>query len=640
VRGIALRPDFAASATAWIASGAGVYRSTDGGASWQTRQVGIRTHIVRGLSANPAPGVPLASRRLLTGSFADLTPGFPLQRSDDGGASWTGGPVGLQAGGIRALVHDPTHAGPAALARVYAAGRALSDPIAGTNGGLYRSLDGGLSWESIDGGLPATGAPPNRGIGTVFAFALHPRSCANRPASGPCTTGPLRTAWAGGSGRLRPPPGSGVGWRVLRSGNVDLAGAPGPLWEDVDGLPQAATGESLSVLALALDPNDEQVAYAALVVGRADTQPPASAGGVYRTSNGGSTWQPANGGLPLQVGSATTPWNVLALAHHPTQSLRLWAVASEKIAGPAPGSSRIYRTVDGGATWVRSDTGIPADVDLRVLRIDPGAPMVLYAGGIGSPANPGGVYRSDDGGLNWRSISIGLPPMAVLALDIDPLAPNVLRAGTLGSTWVLEQLPDTDGDGAPDTQEDAAPNGGDGNDDGVPDSTQGDVGSTIVLLRGAGACGGFTSELVGGTCSQAVDVAAEDALRYGVDPVAGPAPRAWAYPYGLVRVQLPSCASAQLHIVFHGAGGSADCPAFDDLDWRFRFQGPAVPGDDASVGWHDLGARAERLGPRSWRVRLDAGAFGSYRPDGGSVLFLGGPAFGAERVFDDGFEPR
>lgn len=649
--GLALHPSFPAPQGLWLASVAGVYRSLDGGATWLARNNGMRANVVRAIAPNPNPSVPAANRRVLAGVFNAVSPHVPLFLSTDNALNWDASAIsGLQAAGLRAIVADPTTAATVAGTRVYAIGRALFDPVLGINGGLYRSLDGGETWATIEGGLPATGLPPNRGAGIGRALVLDPRSCAAPPASGPCTTGPLRVAYAAGSGRPRVAPAPvGRGWRVMKTTNLDAAG--GPTWVDVDGLPQPTSSDTPLAVALAIDPVNTQTVYVSTYQNRFPAVgTPTLPNGVFKSVDGGLTWTNASTGLPRLLGSATTSWDVMALAHHPTTSGILWAAATPLGDSSQPAASRIYKTTDGAATWVRSDTGIPSDVDLRALIVDPGAPDVLYAGGIGSAGNPGGVYRSSDGGATWRSISIGLPSAAVLALALDPVNANLLHAGTASGVWSLTQTADTDGDGAPNAQENNAPNAGDGNGDGTADSIQGDVGSTIVLFRApqqgprapagvVGCTGGFTTDVIGTTCPQAVDVSGLEAARFGRDFIAGGAGRAWQYPLDLVRFQLPNCAGAEVEVTFHLAGSDPRvCPDFTDDQWRFRFYGPAQPGVDASVGWHDFSSRATRVGPRKWRLRLDANQFGSYRPVSDSILFIGGPALNGERLFGDGFE--
>ncbi len=145
--------------------------------------------------------------------------------------------------------------------------------------------------------------------------------------------------------------------------------------------------------------------------------------------------------------------------------------------------------------------------------------------------------------------------------------------------------------------------------------------------------------MVAGTCPRAYDVSGIDAARFGRDPIAGASGRAYAYPLGLLRIELPGCSSAEVAVTFHAAGDDpAACPDFSDSQWSFRYFGPQQPGVDATLGWHAFAARATRTGARTWRLRLDANQFGSYRPAGEGILFIGGPALDGDRVFRDGFE--
>ena len=70
------------------------------------------------------------------------------------------------------------------------------------------------------------------------------------------------------------------------------------------------------------------------------------------------------------------------------------------------------------------------------LIIHPGNPAVLYAG------TSGGVFRSADGGKNWRALNTGLSCKDVRHVAMDPLHPETLYAGTKGGdVSVLKQVP-------------------------------------------------------------------------------------------------------------------------------------------------------------------------------------------------------
>ncbi len=112
---------------------------------------------------------------------------------------------------------------------------------------------------------------------------------------------------------------------------------------------------------------------------------------LFRTEDGGRSW----------VSEPLT--NPLALAADPADPLHLIASA---VRYEAPGTRflRILESRDGGHTW-RGVVDPEASRPLATtLAIDPFWPQTFYAGTVS------GLYRSDDGGLNWRESNGGLPP--------------------------------------------------------------------------------------------------------------------------------------------------------------------------------------------------------------------------------------
>ncbi|HOV58953.1 MAG TPA: hypothetical protein PLN91_13830, partial [Rhodanobacteraceae bacterium] len=261
---------------------------------------------------------------------------------------------------------------------------------------------------------------------------------------------------------------------------------------------------------------------------------------------------------------------------------------------------------------------------------------VIYAAGGGTAGNPGGVYRSSNSGASWSSISVGLPADAALALQVDPVDSSVLYAGTNSGVWSLTQLPDADADGVPDVVENAAPNGGDGNNDGIPDAQEPKVGSLQSDATSAPQGGGapqvplyFTVAItpLSGACAQAVDVQSVYAAYHGNDVSAYGDD--YTYPRQLARFEVLNCQKATVTLKFHGASFGAGS--------SLRFYGPSTPGDPATLGWYDFSSRATRIAPDTWQLTLDNGQFGSYRPaSANALLFEGGPAY-HEGIFRNGF---
>ncbi len=670
----------------WLASrGGGIFRSLNAGTGWSESNEGLAAANTRGLTVHPNPDLASASQGLrLYAGFGDSFYSSPALWRTNGLAAlrWQTQNQGLQAGQIRYVVVDPTTARAGSTlgsSHVYAAGR--SSFVDGyLNGGIYKSTNGGGSWSVIDAGLPESGfgsqiAPQ---VGTVRALAMDLRSCEAEPRPplpdcvflpapgvGEPARGPLKRIYATANG-------VSSGFRVIRSDdaganwiNLDAPGSGIPPSRNVEIEHEGelySVFESIIPLPIAISPDDPDrlfiatfsIAYCQRSSDSSACSPELTAklsdphSGVFRSDDRGTNWIAMNTGLPRKAGAfVNLVADALSMVMHPTDHDILWVSMSDFEAPPEQRPPAIFKTVDGGANWFASADGIPLGTDIRALVVDPGDGEVLYAAGGGSTANPGSIHRSDDGGATWRSISIGLPADSAFVLAIDPHSFNVLHAGTNTGVWSIEQLPDSDGDGIPDAVENFAPGGGDGNNDEQLDATQRQVGSTIVLFglnrpediaikvasQAEGGGGYVTSDVLGGTgtCEQAVDVQNRLASRYGRDYLPGLIDY-YRYPRDLVQFEIMDCGAATIDVTFHNADFESS------YGWSMRFHGPATPGDDASMGWHDISQRAELVAPNRWRLQLDANQFGSYRPVGDRIFFLGGPACYDDRILSAGFE--
>jgi photosystem II stability/assembly factor-like uncharacterized protein len=126
---------------------------------------------------------------------------------------------------------------------------------------------------------------------------------------------------------------------------------------------------------------------------------------VFRSSDGGSSWTAANGGL------GSFPF-VLSLAVDPRDP----AVV---LAGTAGG---IFETTSGGELWRRLPLVLPTSTAVSRVAFDPARPRILYA------ATGEGLFRSGDGGAHWTKRDAGLPPGQLTALYLDPDRPGTLYA--------------------------------------------------------------------------------------------------------------------------------------------------------------------------------------------------------------------
>lgn len=120
----------------------------------------------------------------------------------------------------------------------------------------------------------------------------------------------------------------------------------------------------------------------------------------------------------IGIESAT---KITALAIDPTTPSTIYAVAFRKV----------FKTVDGGANWLKIDTGVPIGIEITALAIDPKTPSTLYAGAKHHEMEDiGAVYKSIDGGKSWNEISGDRSLAPISALAIDPTTPSTLFSGT------------------------------------------------------------------------------------------------------------------------------------------------------------------------------------------------------------------
>ncbi len=146
-------------------------------------------------------------------------------------------------------------------------------------------------------------------------------------------------------------------------------------------------------------------------------------GKVYITRNEGADWKDITPrGLPEALINA-----VDISAHDPATAYI--AVTRYKFDDMRP---MIYKTTNYGSSWSNITNGIPDDIFVRVVREDPRVPNLLYAG------TENGLYISFNGGKQWQSMSLNLPPCPITDLTF---ADNDLVVATSGrSFWILDDL--------------------------------------------------------------------------------------------------------------------------------------------------------------------------------------------------------
>jgi phage pi2 protein 07 len=155
-----------------------------------------------------------------------------------------------------------------------------------------------------------------------------------------------------------------------------------------------------------------------------------STGGVYRTSDGGESWQPTNRGI--QVSFMPDPFPefgqcVHKFARHPAVPDRMFL----------QNHGGVYRSNDEGDSWTPIESGLPSTFGFPVV-VHPHRPETAYIFPLSDadrmpPGRACAVYRTDDAGESWHPLTDGLPQQGFYAAVLrDALCTD--RAGDAGGT--------------------------------------------------------------------------------------------------------------------------------------------------------------------------------------------------------------
>ena len=145
---------------------------------------------------------------------------------------------------------------------------------------------------------------------------------------------------------------------------------------------------------------------------------------VWRSDDAGAHWREA-------TPRALTPWSKVAgieLSHF-DPAVAYLAIDRHRLDDDEP---YIYRTRDGGKEWRRIDAGIPRDSFVNVIREDPAARGLLYAG------TERGMFISLDDGAHWQPLQQNLPMTSVR--DIDVHGDDLVIATHGRGFWIMDDV--------------------------------------------------------------------------------------------------------------------------------------------------------------------------------------------------------
>ena len=241
--------------------------------------------------------------------------------------------------------------------------------FAGTDKGLYRSEDAGDTWRLVDSPLNdycvwALGVDPTD-PDTMFAGTGTPTPAAI-----------FRSTDGGASWVQRP---------VEVAKECPAVGTP-------------------RVTGIAVDPADRRNVWVSIEVD-----------GVRRSTDGGDTWVPLNGGIQ------NPDVHNVAVSAGPSKTV--FVVVNDDV----------FTSRDGGATW--TPVGIKRAFPLgypRGIMVQPGSPEVVFVSiGDATPGRTGAVMRSKDAGRTWERLTLPVEPnTAMWVVNMQPADPNVVFAGS------------------------------------------------------------------------------------------------------------------------------------------------------------------------------------------------------------------
>ncbi len=164
---------------------------------------------------------------------------------------------------------------------------------------------------------------------------------------------------------------------------------------------------------IAIHPDNNNIWYVAV-----------GSGGVWKTINSGVTWSPVFDSQPV--------YSIGCVSIDPNNPSTVWVGTGEDVGGRHVGlGDGIYRSTDGGQHW--KNMGLKSSEHIARIIIHPENPDVIYVAAQGPLWTKGGergVYKSSDGGENWKRVLGDDEWTGATDLVIDPRDPDWMYAAT------------------------------------------------------------------------------------------------------------------------------------------------------------------------------------------------------------------
>jgi photosystem II stability/assembly factor-like uncharacterized protein len=442
----------------------GVYKTTDGGESWEwvskppdegiTANVDMGWITEHGVSVKCLAIAPNNPKLLLFGTSTNLF------KTTDGGMTWNQSysrktaegkwqGTGLETTCVQDVTVDPTDS-----SIIYAGYWDM---------GLLKSTDSGRSFERLVNGMKKENDYDYSA--NTFAIIVDPANhdqiyaaagwweenkgtvctSSNQGASWDCEPEglPQGTVWSITLDE-KSPENERVLYAASYKNGIYKSVDSGRSWNAVNtGL--GGADNNLQVRKVVIDPNNSQIVYAGIEAKHTSVNNNnyTYQGGLYKTINAGTSWSriDSNPDQPEQCQPNKCQPSVWDIAVVPGNSQIIYTASTSEydhsLGNTFPGG--VFKSVDGGSTWNRVSSGFGSaeNLDVSSIAVHPQNHNILYAVTSDAPyhdqSSGRGIFKSTDAGASWVAFNDGLGVLGHNVITIDPSHPSVLYTGSSGN---------------------------------------------------------------------------------------------------------------------------------------------------------------------------------------------------------------